>query len=252
MEKKEIQKKPKKIKKKTHRLYAFVVLVLGAAIIILGILILFYLQKVEVEGNDYCTDRQIVEMVKSDKYSVNTLYVAGKYVLGKGEILPCLKDVSVSLTAPWALKVTVEEKPIVGYVDNKDNYAYFDEEGLVVNESVELIEGLPCIEGIDMENVSLYSVIETDNSEIFEEILETSQEVSKYELSPDKIVCKDGKIYLYIGTVYVNLGNDVSSEQIAQIEPIMEKLDGKEGTLHLENYSESSGTITFDVGEVPE
>ena len=62
-------------KRKSHRLYAFVVLLLAAAILALGVLILFYVQEIEVDGNEYCTDQQIVDTVKNDKYSINTLYI---------------------------------------------------------------------------------------------------------------------------------------------------------------------------------
>ena len=54
------EKTPKK--KKTHRLYAFVVLLLAAAILALGILILFYVQEIEVSRNEYSTDQEIVEI----------------------------------------------------------------------------------------------------------------------------------------------------------------------------------------------
>lgn len=252
MGKREIRKEQRPRKKKTHRLYAFVVLLLAAAILSLGILILFYVQKIEVTGNEYCSDQQIVDLVKNDKYSINTLYIAAKYALGKGDTLPCLDGISVHLTAPWALKVKVQEKPIVGYVNDGEEYAYFDKEGLVIYESTVLMEDLPCIEGISLENIELYSQLETDNNKIFEEILETSKEVKNCELNPDKIVCKGSDIYLYIGKIYVNLGSKVSSDQIAQIAPILKKLEGQEGTLHLENYSDYNSTITFDIGEIPE
>ncbi len=242
----------KKTKRKSHRLYAFVVLLLAAAILVLSVLVLFYVQQIKVEGNEYCTDQQIVDTVRSDKYSINTLYIAGKYAIGKGKSLPCLESIHVSLSAPWTLKVTVREKPIVGYLENKDNYAYFDKEGMVVSLSPTLIEGLPCIEGVSMKDIKLYSRLETDDSKIFEEILETSQEAVKQKISADRIVCRGDEIYLDIGKIYVNLGNQVSSDQIAQIPPILEKLGGQEGTLHLENYSESSDTITFDIGEIPQ
>lgn len=242
----------KKTKRKSHRLYAFVVLLLAAAILVLSVLVLFYVQQIKVEGNEYCTDQQIVDTVRSDKYSINTLYIAGKYAIGKGKSLPCLESIHVSLSAPWTLKVTVREKPIVGYLENKDNYAYFDKEGMVVSMSPTLIEGLPCIEGVSMKDIKLYSRLETDDSKIFEEILETSREAVKQEISADRIVCRGDEIYLDIGKIYVNLGNQVSSDQIAQIPPILEKLGGQEGTLHLENYSESSDTITFDIGEIPQ
>ena len=242
----------KKTKRKSHRLYAFVVLLLAAAILVLSVLVLFYVQQIKVEGNEYCTDQQIVDTVRSDKYSINTLYIAGKYAIGKGKSLPCLESIHVSLSAPWTLKVTVREKPIVGYLENKDDYAYFDKEGMVVSMSPTLIEGLPCIEGVSMKDIKLYSRLETDDSKIFEEILETSQEAVKQKISADRIVCRGDEIYLDIGKIYVNLGNQVSSDQIAQIPPILEKLGGQEGTLHLENYSESSDTITFDIGEIPQ
>ncbi len=242
----------KKTKRKSHRLYAFVVLLLAAAILVLSVLVLFYVQQIKVEGNEYCTDQQIADTVRSDKYSINTLYIAGKYAIGKGKSLPCLESIHVSLSAPWTLKVTVREKPIVGYLENKDNYAYFDKEGMVVSMSPTLIEGLPCIEGVSMKDIKLYSRLETDDSKIFEEILETSQEAVKQKISADRIVCRGDEIYLDIGKIYVNLGNQVSSDQIAQIPPILEKLGGQEGTLHLENYSESSDTITFDIGEIPQ
>ncbi len=55
-----------------------------------------------------------------------------------------------------------------------------------------------------------------------------------------------------MGQVCISLGNHVTPEKMAQIPPILEKLEGKEGTLHLESYSGSQETITFDVGEFPE
>lgn len=242
----------KRTRRKSHRLYAFVVLFLAVAILVLGILILFYVQEIDVKGNEYCTDQQIIDSVKNDKYSVNTLYILGKYALGKGETLPCLDSMKVTLSAPWALQVTVKEKPIVGYVESEDSYIYFNKEGMVVSKSTSLIEGLPCVEGIDVKGVDLYGQLESEDSKIFEEILEASQEVAKYELNVDRIVCREDQIYLYIGKVYVNLGNQVSSDQVAQIPPILERLGDQEGTLHLENYSEMSGTITFDIGEIPQ
>ena len=87
---------------------------------------------------------------------------------------------------------------------------------------------------------------------IFEEILEASDELKKNKLTMEKIVCQDSRIYLFVGQVCISLGNHVTPEKMAQIPPILEKLEGKEGTLHLESYSGSQETITFDVGEFPE
>lgn len=249
---KKSQRKQKTKRRKTHRLYAFVVIFLALVIFILGILVLFHVQKIEVTGNEYCSDQEIVDMVKSDKYSVNTLYILGKYAMGYGEKLPCLESVKLSLKAPWSIRITVKEKPIIGYVQGQEDYAYFDKEGLVVYQSPVLIEGLPCIVGVELEEIQLYQPLKSEDTQIFEEILATSQEVTKYGLPTERIVCREDRIYLYMGQVCVSLGNSVSSEKIAQISPILEKLGEQGGTLHLENYSETNETITFDMGELPE
>ena len=236
-------------KKKSHKIYAFFVLFLGCVIIIVAVFLLFYVQKITVKGNEYTTEQEIIEAVRNDRYSVNTLYILGKYALGKGEVPPCLQRMKVRMEAPWSLRVTVEEKPIAGYIQNGDKYAYFDKEGLIVFESAALIEGLPYIEGIDVGEIKLYQRLKSDDTRIFEQILEASKEAAKYELSSAKIVCEGDEICLDIGKIRVCLGKNVSAEQMAQVPPILEKLGGREGILHLENYSEMRGTITFEAAE---
>ncbi len=248
---KERGKKKKRRRKKSHKVYAFFVLLLGFIIIIVAVLLLFYVQKIKVSGNEYTTEQEIVESVQSDKYSINSLYILGKYALGRGEVLPCLERIKIRMENPWSLKVIVEEKPIIGYIQNGGNYAYFDKEGLVVYESPALIEGLPYIDGIDVGEIKLYQQLKSDDTRIFEQILETSKEVTKYKLSTAKIVCEGDTICLDIGKVRVSLGKTVSAEQIAQIAPILEKLGDREGILHLENYSGMKGTVTFEEAVPP-
>ena len=188
------QKTHKQKTKKTHRLYAMFILLLTTAAVILGILVLFYAQKVKVNGNDYCDTQEIKDTVLGGPYEINTLYILAKYKLGRGNELACMERMTVSLQNPWTLKVDVKEKKIVGYVEDGDQYAYFDKEGLVVKVSGELTEGLPSIEGIEVKNIKLYKKLKSDDTRIFKEILATSRDVTKYELTPDRIVCEDDEI----------------------------------------------------------
>lgn len=236
----------RKKKKRSHLPYVLLVTFLGLAILCLLVVVLFKVQKMEITGNRYCTDRQVKDMVQNDKYSVNALYIFGKYMAGKGEVLPCFEHAKVTLKAPWHVKVEVKEKTIIGYITEGEENIYFDKEGLVIYISGEVIEGLPKVEGIPVKNTKLYQKMESGDPGIFEEILETTRELKKYEITPKKLVCKDGGIYLYVNNVRVSLGNTVSAEKIAQIPPIMEKLGRKKGTLHMENYSENRETITFE------
>lgn len=239
-------------KKKSHRIYAFFVLTLGVVIIVLAMLLLFHIQRIEVKGNTYCTDKEIVELVKNDRFSNNSLYVLGKYAAGKGDTLPCFDSIKVSLKAPWSLRIEVEEKPIVGYMLDETEYVYFDKEGFVVEKSTIPIEGIPRVEGIEVKKMEEYQPLKSKASKIFEEILETSQELKKYKLTVKKIVCEKERIYLYIDQVRVSLGNHVTSAKIAQIPPILKEINGQEGTLHLEGYFEDQETVTFDVEEILE
>ena len=251
----EIKRRPKKKKKKKrkHRVYAFFVLLFAFLILVLGIFVLFHIQKVEVKGNDYCSTEDIVKSVQNDKYSVNGLYVLGKYALGYGKEPDALESIKVSLKNPWTLKITVREKERVGCVQDSDGmYYYFDQDGIVVDQEDVLIDGIPLVDGIEPDELKLYHKMKKKSSVIYQEILEASQEMKKYELSVTKIMCRSDRIYVYIGNICVSLGNEVTSLKVAQIPKILEKLEGREGTLHLENFSDESDSATFDIGVFPE
>lgn len=239
-------------KKKSHRVYAFFVLTLGILIIILSTLLLFHIQKVNVKGNTYSTDKEIVELVKNDKYSNNALYVIGKYKMGKGGTLPCFEKIEVNLNAPWSIQITVKEKQPVGYLADGKDYVYFDKEGLVVEKGRIPIKGVPLVEGIEVKSTEEYKTLKNNSSGIFEKISKVSRELKKQKLTAEKIVCEKDRIYLYMENVCVSLGTQVTAEKIAQLPPIIEKLNGQEGTLHLENYSKDQGTIPFEVKEAKE
>ena len=122
--------------------------------------------------------------------------------------------------------------------------------GEIVEEAP--VDGIPLVDGMDPDELKLYHKLKKKSSIIYQEILEATREMKKYELSVTKIMCRSDRIYVYIGNVCVSLGNDVTSVKVAQIPKILEKLEGKEGTLHLENFSDESDTATFDIGVFPE
>lgn len=244
------EKKPHK-RKKSHRLYAAIVLTLGIIIICLSFLLLFYVQRIEIKGNQFCSDETIVEAIQNDRFSVNTVYVLSKYSSGKGEIPEGLHSMEVSMKNPWTLSVVVEEKQSVGYFEHKKKKVYFDEEGLVLINGLAIIQGVPLVEGVEFKNVKEYSKLSCENTNVFGEISTIKKEFEKNELTMDRILYIDDRIYVYIGKKCISLGTDVTPEKIAQISPIMKKLGKKKGTLHLENYSGGNDTITFAIGEFP-
>ena len=248
-EHKEVEKLHKR--KKSHKIYAAIVLSLGIVIICLSFLLLFYVQRIEIKGNHYCSDKTIVQAIQNDRFSINTIYILSKYSSGKGEIPAGLESMEISLKNPWTLKVTVEEKQSIGYFEHKKKRVYFDEEGLVLIDGLAIIQEVPLVEGVKFKNVKQYSQLACENTNVFEEIATIKKEFEKNELKMDRILYIDDRVHVYIGKKCISLGTDITEEKIAQIPPIMKKLGKKKGTLHLENYSGGNETITFAIGEFP-
>lgn len=247
-----MKQKKKKGYKKSHKIYALIVIVLGLAIIALAFFLLFYVQKIEVKGNEYTDSQEIVDFVKEDQFSMNSVYLWYKYTFTDFEMPGNLESMKVSLRAPWTVRVTVKEKKILGYVQTDEQYVYFDKDGVVVKMSEDLLEGIPCIEGLDVSKAELYKPLENGDEKLFQAILDVTKDVKEFELSPDRIVCSDGDIQLYFGQVCVLLGDQITQDKIAQIDPILEKLDGQTGTLHLEHFTKEGDAVTFDKDVLPE
>mgnify|MGYP002563504565 CR=1 FL=1 len=147
-------------------------------------------------------------------------------------------------------KITVKEKTMVGCVKSGKKYSYFDQTGLVVNETEVKDSKIPVVSGLKIKKNKLYSQIKTTNQTKFSEIVEACGESQRYGIYPEKIYVKDQQIYMDFGNIRACLGNQVSAEQIAQIRPILKKLGDKTGILHLESYSENNTTITFEMEDI--
>lgn len=239
----------RKKRRKSHRIYALVVIVLGLAIICISFLLLFYVQKIEVTGNEYCKEEEVLSVIKTDQFSFNSLYVLIRHKSSVPSMPKCLEEMNVSMRNPWTIRIKVKEKPIVGFVYEEKDYVYFDKTGLVVLKSNTYIEGVPSIEGIEVGKTKLYEKLNNENEDMFTSILETTEQVKRFELAPDRIAYSESGVELYFGTIRVLLGTDITPEKVAQITPILQKLEGRTGTLHLEKYENENTPISFQIEE---
>ena len=247
-----MKQKKNKGYKKSHKIYALTVMVLGLAIILLALFLLFYVQRIEVEGNEYTDSQEIVDLVEEDPLSMNSLYLLYKYRFTDYDMPGSLDSMKVSLAAPWSVRVTVDEKKILAYVQNGEQNVYFDEEGLVVKMDSEALEGVPCVEGLDVSGAELYKTLGNGDEALFRSILDVTCQVREFELSPDRIVCSGEDIQLWFGEICVLLGDDITADKIAQISPILAKLEGRRGTLHLEHFEEKGDAVSSSPDVLPE
>lgn len=240
-------------KRKRRRKVWRTVLSVIAAVVLLGLILVFgfRVRTIEVEGNEYYGDNSIATWIQNDRFAENSLYVLLKYNLTRPDVPSAVESMEVSLKNPWTLVVKVTEKTMLGYVDYDEAYLYFDREGIASLRTKEVMEGVPYVEGLkfDASKVVIGEPLPVEDDSIFEKIVETSRYLDEEELTPDRLVCADSGITLFFGNVEVLLGSSGYEERIAQIGPILEKLaesyPDTAGTLHLENFDESSEAVRF-------
>ncbi len=247
----ESKDKNRKPKKKPLRVgdyvYATIVLVFFLVIIGMSAHLLFYVQKITVKNNEFHGATEIAEYVQANtraNYSLATWYT---FEYETPELPVYLEKVDISIVAPWHIEAKVTEKPIAGGVQLEEEFVYFEQEGHVVNIVKDPIEGIPMIEGIEIEEPVLYQELEVDNDKIFNNLLLVTELVEENNLNPEDIICPNGaEINLIIGGVTVQLGDDNFSDKIVQIAPALSEIEGKDGVLHLENFDINSGIISFE------
>jgi cell division protein FtsQ len=213
----------------------------------------FTVKKVTVVGNEIYTDAQIEELALSDEYSWSSLYVYFKYRFLRTEKLPFVDTLEVGLTPtkPHELTLEVNEKGILGYlyISSIDQNAYFDKDGFVVETSQEVIDGVPKIEGLSCDSVVLYEKLPLENDTALKNLLSLTQLLQKYEIGAEQIKYEEasGSMTVYSGDIAIQVGNaDNLAQKILRLQYILPTLEGKNGTLHLENWTSETKDIIFD------
>jgi len=83
---------------------------------------------------------------------------------------------------------------------------------------------------------------------VFAGIMDMTKLLNKYQLTADKIYFhSSGEITIYFGQIKVAMGSDHShlEDKLQLLPGFLEQLEGKSGTLQMENYEEGKGKFTF-------
>ena len=191
----------------------------------------------------------IEKAVLNDKYSWNSLYVFLKYRFVDTKKVPFVDTMEITLKDPQTLHIKVYEKGIMGYlyISSIDENAYFDKDGLVVETSSKVIDGTPQIIGIDCDKVVLYEKLPIGNAKL-REILTLTQALKRNSLIPDSITYGvANEPLLAYGKIKVEMGSlELLTQKVERLAKIKPSLEGMDGTLHLENWTEETTNIVFD------
>ena len=157
-----------------------------------------------------------------------------------------------SLKDPQTLHIKVYEKGIMGYLylSSINKNVYFDKDGIVTELSDRVIEDTPQILGIDCKKVVQYEKLPIGSKRL-KQLLTLTQALKRNDLIPDSITYGvENEPVLTYGTVKVSMGSlEFLTQKVERLAKIKPQLQGMEGTLHLENWTEETTNIVFDKTE---
>lgn len=203
---------------------------------------------VHVEGNVHYSNEEIMEMVMGGRFGNNSLFLSLKYKDKGMEDIPFIQAMDVEIEARDTIRIIVYEKALAGYVSYLGRYVYFDKDGIVVETSMEETAGIPQVTGLSFDHVILHEPLPVERPEVFDEVLNITQQLERYSMSADRIYFDtDYQVTLMFGEAKVALGDDqYIDEKIMKLQYILPDLIGKEGTLNMREYSEDTRSYTFE------
>lgn len=247
-------KKEKDLFAENRRHGKLILLLVLLAILLLATAAAFYIVKnykiknVTVDGNIHYTDEEIMNIVMDGPLGDNSLYLSLKYKNKGVKDIPFVQTMDVAILSPDTIRITVYEKSLAGYVEYLGRYMYFDKDGIIVESSENKTAGIPQVTGLDFDYVVMYKPLPVEEEAVFEKILDMTQLLNKYELSADRLYfSKDYEMTIYFGGVKaaIGSGNDID-EKVMFLQSVLGGLEGKSGTMHLENYTEDMKNVTFE------
>lgn len=226
--------------------------VLGVtAVLLFALLSMFRITEVTVTGNEYYSDKQIMDFILGDGYQRNTLYLFLQYKYQKHPVIPFVDDFEVTIDSFHSIQIRVYEKSIIGYVRYLGRNVYFDKNGTVVESTKEQMEGIPMIRGLYFDQLAMYEPLNVEDPAIFDTILDITQLLKKYDLNLDEIRFGNAEeLHLQMEDVRISLGTgDHLEEKIARIKQLEPDLAGKSGTLDMKNYTDESTHISLEANK---
>lgn len=203
---------------------------------------------VYVDGNIHYTNEEIVDMVMEGRYGHNSLFLSLKYRDKGIDNIPFVETMDVTIEQKDTVRITVYEKAIAGYVAYLGRYMYFDKDGIIVETAEEATPGIPQVTGLAFDHVILHEPLPIENQEVFQDILNITQMLSKYSLSVDKIYfAPDYQVTLIFGEVQIAMGSsDDLDEKITKLQYLLPHLEGREGVVDMRDYTEETNMISFE------
>lgn len=207
----------------------------------------FKIDNYEISGNKNYTQEEIRDIIFEKGIEQNAIYVYFNEMFGSKKTIPFVETYDIQIEWPNKVTVTIYEKAITAYIEYMGVNMFFDKDGIIVESSTKLPEGIPLVCGLNFEYMQLYQKLAVENENVFNVILTINQCLTKYGVDVDKIQFdKSYDVTLYKDNIKILLGDGTNvGEKIYRLSLVMDKFEGLKGTLYLNDFDENDGDILF-------
>lgn len=225
----------------------WIIIVSVLLVLLGGVLYLntYELKEIKVTGCENVDEQQVVDAVKSKADNTVLLYLSNK--LNPIEGIPFVNKIEIEFISKNEVSVVVFEKSMAGCVEYMDDYVYFDKDGIILDVSARMIDGVPCIKGLNFDSWEMGEKLPIEDEGKFKLILSITQLIEKYKLDIDAIrFTTENEIILVHEKITIELGNGDNLEiQMMNLGSILEGLKGLEGTLYMKDFDSEDATASF-------
>ncbi len=207
----------------------------------------FHIEKIEVVGAQRYTSDEIISHLVQTRLDSNSISLYLKYHYLTNVNLPFIEKVDVAMKDTHSVTIFVYEKMIAGCVELMGEYLYFDKDGIIVESSPKLFEGVPIVKGLKFSKLLLGQklVLEEQKQELFDVIIDLTQLITKYDLKVDNLSFNSKyEVTLTIGDITVLLGRkDAYDEALSELKNILAEAEGMEINIDMRNFVRGTEVI---------
>lgn len=237
----------KRTKKRLSLKQFFAIIIAFVIIGIVLITLLCRIKTIKVEGTQYYSDKEIVSAVKEDFYIPNSVFLKLRNKIKPIETMPFVENIDIRITGLNSITIRVNENLRAGCISYAGKYVYFDKDGYALEVMNKRLKDVPLVTGLSYDNITIYEKLPVKKKGYFSKIIRITTLITTNELTINEIQFKeDGDIVLKKADLNVNLGTgDDLDAQLSVLPGIFESLEGKSGTVYMDQYTKESKIITF-------
>lgn len=227
-----------------NKKYVVLILIIIFFVLVFAVLIspMFRIKEIQVLGNSQLSNEEIFEIGEIDSVGKNIFAFNSSSAKKKLLTSHYIRSAKISKNLPSTIVITVEERPVRGYVPYMGRYLYIDRDGRVIDVRDNMAAQHPVIMGLKFDSFVLGDILSVTNGYSLDYVVRISKLIDAYELNDITVrldVSKPEDIHLYVNKIDVVCGTiDDIYTKIATLNEVLKQLDPEEaGTLDISDVN---------------